>query len=258
MVEGVPGATDLRTYHRHVEGFPRRVGAIVGEVLARLHDGIDERSPTDAPRVLSLHRPTVQALGELTPESIKVLKIVQAEPGIGRELDRLRAGWSPRAPVHNDIKWDNVLIAVDDPSQGVRVVDWEHAGRGDPLWDAGSAIAGYLSAWLFSIDGRPGDDPDALPERATYPLEEMAPAISALWTAYLARRRKGADGDGDVERATRYAGARLLATVYEVTQAGSDINAHLVLHLQLGANLLQQPRVALARLGLAGARPGGA
>jgi aminoglycoside phosphotransferase (APT) family kinase protein len=251
VLEGIPGATDLRAYHRDATGFPAAIGASLGDALARLHDGTDEASPVEAPWVLSIHRPTVEGLGDMTPATIDLVKIVQAEPGIGEALDALQAAWTPTAPVHNDLKWDNVLIEPGSAPPDLWVVDWEHAGRGDPLWDVGSAIAAYLSAWLFSIDGRPGDGPEALPERAKHPLDGMVPAMSAIWTAYAARRPEPRLGDSDAERVIRYAGARLLGTAYEVTQTGADVNAHLVLHVQVAANMLQQPRSAAPRLGLA-------
>lgn len=49
---------------------------------------------------------------------------------------------SGAALIHNDYKFDNVMLNPDDLSQIVGVLDWEMATIGDPLADLGTAI-GY-------------------------------------------------------------------------------------------------------------------
>lgn len=50
---------------------------------------------------------------------------------------------TPRAAlIHNDYKYDNVVLAPDDLSQVVAVLDWEMATIGDPLMDLGTSL-GY-------------------------------------------------------------------------------------------------------------------
>jgi aminoglycoside phosphotransferase (APT) family kinase protein len=55
----------------------------------------------------------------------------------------------PAAIVHNDLKFDNVMLDWDDPSQVRAVFDWDMATLGDPLADLGLV----LTYW-----GCPGDD----------------------------------------------------------------------------------------------------
>jgi aminoglycoside phosphotransferase (APT) family kinase protein len=47
--------------------------------------------------------------------------------------------------VHNDFKLDNLMLAEDDPSQVVAVLDWEMCTVGDPLIDVGL----LLSYWTM-------------------------------------------------------------------------------------------------------------
>lgn len=64
-------------------------------------------------------------------------------------MDRV-AGWlaerrpaeSGAALVHNDFKYDNLVLAPDDPAHVVGVLDWEMATLGDPLMDLGTSL-GY-------------------------------------------------------------------------------------------------------------------
>ncbi|MFZ5521992.1 MAG: phosphotransferase family protein [Pseudomonadota bacterium] len=48
--------------------------------------------------------------------------------------------------IHNDWRFDNVVLAADDPTRVIGVLDWEMATLGDPLMDLGSALAYWVQA----------------------------------------------------------------------------------------------------------------
>jgi aminoglycoside phosphotransferase (APT) family kinase protein len=85
---------------------------------------------------------------------------------------------SRAAVIHNDFKFDNVMVAADDPSRIVAVLDWEMATIGDPLMDLGSALAYWIE---------PGD-PEPVRQAAMGPT-----AAPGMWSrrqlieAYAAR-----------------------------------------------------------------------
>ncbi len=100
-------------------------------------------------------------------------------------MDALAAWLAERQPsesgaclVHNDYKYDNLVLDPDDPSRIVAVLDWEMATVGDPLLDVGTALGYWVEA---------GDDPafralglgmTALPGNLTR---------AELWARYLSR-----------------------------------------------------------------------
>ncbi len=53
--------------------------------------------------------------------------------------------------IHNDFKFDNVVLDSDDPTRVIGIIDWEMATLGDPLMD----VAGSMAYWIQA------DDPDA-------------------------------------------------------------------------------------------------
>ena len=53
--------------------------------------------------------------------------------------------------IHNDYKYDNLVLSLDDPSRIAGVLDWEMATVGDPLMDLGTAL-GY---WVEEGDPDP-------------------------------------------------------------------------------------------------------
>ncbi|AUX41260.1 aminoglycoside phosphotransferase [Sorangium cellulosum] len=48
--------------------------------------------------------------------------------------------------IHNDWRFDNVVLDVSDPTRVIGVLDWELATIGDPLMDLGSALAYWVEA----------------------------------------------------------------------------------------------------------------
>jgi len=50
--------------------------------------------------------------------------------------------------IHNDYKYDNLVLSPQDPTRVVAVLDWEMATIGDPLMDFGTSL-GY---WVETTD----------------------------------------------------------------------------------------------------------
>ena len=48
--------------------------------------------------------------------------------------------------IHNDFRLDNLVLAPEDPTRIVGVLDWEMATVGDPLMDLGGALAYWVQA----------------------------------------------------------------------------------------------------------------
>lgn len=48
--------------------------------------------------------------------------------------------------IHNDFRFDNLVLAPDDPTQVIGVLDWEMATIGDPLMDLASGLAYWVQA----------------------------------------------------------------------------------------------------------------
>jgi aminoglycoside phosphotransferase (APT) family kinase protein len=66
------------------------------------------------------------------------------------QLGRWLAGNMPKesgaALIHNDYKYDNLLLDADDLTKIVAVLDWEMATIGDPLMDLGSSLSYWVEA----------------------------------------------------------------------------------------------------------------
>ena len=157
--------------------------AVIGQdfyVMERLKGTILRR---DLPSELGLDRDGVRALClGFVDRLIELHQVDASQPGL-KELGkgegyiaRQLSGWSERwrqaategsdacediiawlqsqqprhdnasCVIHNDFRFDNVVLAADNPLGIVGVLDWELATVGDPLMDLGSSLAYWVQA----------------------------------------------------------------------------------------------------------------
>lgn len=92
----------------------------------------------------------------------------------------------PHVLVHNDFRFDNLVLDPDDPTRVVGVLDWELATVGDPLMDLGSAMAYWVQA---------DDDPAFLAIRLQPTHAPGMLTRAEVVERYLASRRLEVDPD---------------------------------------------------------------
>jgi len=60
--------------------------------------------------------------------------------------DKMPADHPRPGIVHNDYRFDNVILDTDNPMRIIGVLDWEMATIGDPLMDLGNSLAYWIEA----------------------------------------------------------------------------------------------------------------
>ncbi len=186
-------------------------------VMERLHGVVlradDAQRPTLAPDVMgrlagnvignlaAIHALDVEAagLGELGRPAGYVARQVQGwarryEAARGDALPDLEAallwlaehqpGESGAALIHNDYKYDNLMLDGDDVTKLVAVLDWEMCTLGDPLLDVGTTLGYWMEA----------GDPPALVEMFGLTTLPGNPSRGQVVERYVAARG-GADFD---------------------------------------------------------------
>jgi Phosphotransferase enzyme family len=261
IVEFLRDAQNLREYHDRRGRFPHTFAATMGTALGTLHrlnwtggkrEEEDSNLKLQPPWILSIHRPNLGMLQQLSSATIQAIKIIQRFPEFCELLDGLRREWVNETLIHFDIKWDNCLVVArrsGSRKTDLRIVDWELAGVGDPCWDVGSVFNDYLSYWLGSIPITGETPPEQFIELARYPLSKMHPAIRSFWESYV--RCVELDDATSAEwllRAVKYAAARLVQTVYEGLYYSIKLTSNAVCSLQLSLNILRRPREAVVQL----------
>lgn len=261
ILEAVTGSISLSDYHLRYGRFPSRITKELGKAAAALHEisesdrsGI-ERSlgiPKSAPWVFFLTEPDQWIYLNSSAANIEFIKILQASEEICRSFEKLRHQWQADTLIHSDLKWDNCLVHVDTslrPASRIKIVDWELARIGDSCWDIGTIFSEYLNFWLSSIPVSDGLPPGQAVSLAWFPLEKMRPALRSFWNAYIQYRKIEPEAlTNRLQRATGYAGARLVQSAFEELQTETKISNKAICLLQLGANIMARPAEAAVQL----------
>lgn len=124
---------------------------------------------------------------------------------VAQELTDVRLDWRRTSLIHFDLTTENILIGTTGPaSSRIRLIDWELAGVGDPMYDIGSVLSQLIGNAL-----RSSGDPWAV----------IGTDAARLITTY---REVVPLAPTDLLRAVRYAGfAQLLAALGRLERIGS-------------------------------------
>lgn len=233
----------------------------MGRVLGTLHR-IDVR-PLEgevvlgslAPWILSIHRPSLRSLRDVSVGNLELIRVVQSIPALCEKLDEMQSAWRPRALIHMDVRWSNWLVAhplTPERASGIKLLDWETACLGDPRWDVGCALSDHLMWWALQAPETGGEvSGRRLPRDET---ETMQRAMGAFWRQYCVTAGVEVQEKAPFLFASlQYAGGRLIQSAYERLQQAQNLDRFGLSLLQLCVNILQFPEAALERLcGFAG------
>jgi hypothetical protein len=205
---------------------------------------------TGIPWVLSLAHPPIELLREISSANLQMIRLLQESEAMCRGLDELAASWREYCWIHNDLRWENCLVSKSGRAgPGLKLIDWELAGTGDPDWDIGAVFSSFLAAWIFSMRFVTGLTPEALAKSARHPLARFRPAIGTFWRAYVTSRGMSATAARESSvRAMRFAAARLVQFAFERQQDSSFVTGNVVCLIQMCANVMVRPELACSEL----------
>jgi hypothetical protein len=262
-------ADALGTYHRETR---EKLGAIPQASIF----------PRMAPWALSMHLQQPDWFQSLSAANSQLLQVVKKYDQFSTALDRLRANWNYACLVHGDIKWDNCLVeketveketvekemvqkeelqqeavqkeTVQAGNAGackavVKVVDWELADLGDPLWDVAAILQSYLSYWILSMPVWPGAAPEQMIAAAPWPLESLQPPMNAFWQRYCeVAEIPAAERKALLLRSVSYGAARMIQSAYESLSFAMQMNLSALYLLQVSMNILLNPEEGAVEL----------
>jgi hypothetical protein len=239
MPEGVAGRLARTLAACHLE--TGRTGALlpVAPVLA-----------ADVPWVFTMGERAEQVMPAMSGGCRQVVEAIRAAPELLHGLAALGAGWRRVALMHGDFKWDNVLVVqAPDGGRELRLIDWELADLGDPLWDVAGGLGGFIQYWLLNLPQHHLAAPLHAGADAPVALATVHALAREFWSAWRHAVRHEQPVTDELELlAGRLTGARLVLLAFELLQAAPALTPHAATALQLGRYLLAHPRNAMADL----------
>lgn len=263
-LEAIPYAQDLEQYHMQTGRFPKTVAKSIGATLGTLHNSSLAWCPNETakikfnkvlPTVFNLRHPPIDILKTASGVCIELIKLIQRHAQFEDELETLAKNWTTVTVIHGDIKLSNFVTHKKKPNArigGVKLVDWEFAGLGDPRWDVGSVFNGYLALWIFSVPIAKHDRPDELLELALFPLARIQPSLQLFWASYCETRGLcGLQAQAYLLHSIRLAAVCLVQTAYEYAKNANYLTAEIISLMQVSLNMIRRPdQAAIHLLGL--------
>ena len=260
VLELLPDVQNLHEHFRDTAFFSTSVAEKLADLLASYHTheaGVVEKQKSFSlfkkrkPWVFTLSESNLSdwvnnpTLGNAEKQSVR---LILENKEFMAHLRQMGEDWEMKSLVHGDVKFPNFLIGNDfapGSEPDIRLIDWELADIGDPLWDVAAVIQNYLTLWVGSEleqEYRPGQSP-------VVSLEQVRPSIAAFWLRYAERTGwDEAAAQRHLEKALGYTALKLVHTCFESVQGVKDMSLYSAKILQLSLNLLRRPDAAIGEL----------
>lgn len=170
-----------------------------------------------------------------------VPSLIKKQSGIVKHLRRLRENWKGNSLIHGDVKWVNFIDNDPKSDNGLKLIDWEIADIGDPLWDVAGVFQSFLSFWTYSFDNQ-NFSFKKLNGLEDVDMKSMLPALHKFWNRYS--ELQSFDKDEKIEKLIliiKYTAARLFQTAYETNMAHEKLQPGSLRIIQLGQHMLDKP-----------------
>lgn len=255
---------DLADFYDQQRVFPVAIATAIGATLATIHrhtlnnqqyknflaQEIDFNEAPNFARKLERIKPEV--FGVVRTDGLEFFRLYQRYQSLADAIAQLNAAWKPICLIHNDLRLSNILLSLDwektstSKNAIIRLIDWEKFTWGDPAFDLGTIIAGYLKLWLKSLVVSSAIDMQTALRLATIPLDMLQPSIFALTKAYLAefptiiKHRPHF-----LERAVQFTGLVLLEKIVIRLQYHRPFDNQGICMLQVAKTLLCNPEQSM-------------
>jgi len=166
-------------------------------------------------------------------------RFIKQFPEMMYRIDLVRCSWKFTSLIHGDIKWMNFIITDGN----IKLIDWEIADIGDPLWDVAGVLQSYLTAWTFSFDNNISTL-QQLPGMEFLIPQNTKQAIQEFWNTYVEKQTENISNQKEaLEKTMNFTAVRMLQTAFEANNytQSSEITANSVRLIQLSDNILKNP-----------------
>lgn len=204
----------------------------------------------EAPWIFSIGEKAETIMPGMSGGTRQAVESIRQAPELYHGLAQLGRQWQHICLIHGDLKWDNLLLVQTEAgARELRVIDWELANLGDPMWDVAGALSAYLQFWMLH---------QPMPEAAqatpaalgrAVPIAFVHERAPRFWQAYVEAIEPSLPVARNVAlRAVWLTGARLALTAFELVAKASELSYHARLALQLARYFMADPDRAAADL----------
>lgn len=241
ITEFLADAHNLEMNFRAQGGNPDHLMDQLADILSSYHFPLSkEQLDLPSMRFFPRQLPWVLNIGPGTNQnhSSPAMATVLASPDFRQMISDARDQYEYKSLIHGDIKWMNFLLHGATGEENIKLIDWEIADYGDPLWDVGGIVMSLVAMQVadspyqpMSPDRLPGADPIEF-------LEPCWPLFRKFWDRYWQHNKDHyTDETAALNKAIHYGGGRLIQTAIEFNMQGQQLNANATRLLQACVSL---------------------
>ena len=160
-------------------GLSAQVAPGLGLLMAGWHGATQDLALWSSPASGILHMPDAvdHAAASRSLAAQELMRWIAADAELSGALRETRHRWRDRCLIHGDVRRENWIAEPRAAAHGVKVIDWELSGSGDPAWDLGSVIA------EAALEVVRNDEPEKNSELNWYPRQNRA--LEKFFGSYL-------------------------------------------------------------------------
>ncbi len=260
--------------------FPTAIAASLGTTLATLHKStlaslayrgfLTQSSTPETPAKVQvpkflrgLERVGPGIFSKISTDGLEFWKLYQRYESLHQSMIDICDTFDPCCLTHNDLGLRNILLNLkwelptterQDSDPMVRVIDWEFLSWGDPAYDLGMVLSGYLKIWLRSLVVSRAINIQMALRFAKTPLEKLQPSMVAILRSYMAHFPEILERHPNfLSRVMQFTGLVLIKRIQEKLEQLDPFDNTSICTLQVAKALLCNPEQSILNiLGAAG------
>ncbi len=147
-----------------------------------------------------------------------VIAEIHKHQDLVKHIDKVASQWEVSSLIHGDIKWMNFIVMPNN--EDVKLIDWEIADLGDPLWDVAGVFQSYFSAWVLSFNNQNIQQHQQMQGTEFLSIESITPVVKLLWNTYAsAQKFSVTEAKEKLLKTISYMAARMIQTAFENNMA---------------------------------------
>ncbi|MDH3677611.1 MAG: phosphotransferase [Nitrosopumilus sp.] len=198
--------------------------------------------PKSFPPTILISHPSPELFSLMGLGSLQFLKDIQQNKILFRFLVDIEKIWCVETIIHGDLKFDNVIFTTSETKKDpeLKLLDWELVNRGDPAWDIGTILFGFLYSHLFGEDFLKNFKVNENFDQVKSLIQTIGLDFKVLWKVYQKEMKQTKLIDKTfLDRAIKYATAKLIQSSFDSLQEEVESSDRELINIKISETLIK-------------------
>lgn len=170
-----------------------------------------------------------------------VILEIHKHPNLVKKIEAVASQWVTNSLIHGDIKWMNFIVLPNDKE--IKLVDWEIADLGDPMWDVAGVFQSYFSSWVLSFNNQNTQQHEKMSGTEFLTLEAILSVVKIFWDTYTKKQKfSSTEKNEKLLKTLSYMSIRMVQTAFENNMSQTQLLPNSVRIIQFCDNILDDTK----------------